>query len=212
MSAARATEGELVIQSPAQARQLFLLFHGVGATPQDLLPVGRRLAREFPDAAVASVAGPDRSDLGAGFQWFSVAGVTEQNRPARVAATLERFVQTVQGWQQRTGVGREATTLVGFSQGAIMALASAQSSQPPAARVVSLAGRYPQLPDAAPQGVRIHFIHGTADPVIAVSHAQEAARRLQALGADATLDLVPGLPHGIDRAAEDLLVQRLRQP
>jgi phospholipase/carboxylesterase len=203
---------EVVIQSPAPARQLFLLFHGVGATPQDLVPVGTRLAHEFPDTAVVSVPAPDRSGFGAGFQWFSVAGVTEENRPARVAATLERFVQTVQAWQQRTGVGREATTLVGFSQGAIMALAAAQAAQPPAARVVSLSGRYSQLPDAAPQGVRLHFIHGTADPVIAASHAQEAVRRLQALGADATLDLVPGLPHGIDRTAQDLLVQRLRQP
>lgn len=203
---------EVVIQSPAQPRHLFLLFHGVGATPQDLVPVGRRLAREFPDAAVASVPAPDRSDFGAGFQWFSVAGVTEENRPARVAATLDRFMHVVQGWQQRTGVAREATTLVGFSQGAIMALAAAQASQPPAGRVVSLSGRYAQLPQAAPQDVRLHFIHGTADTVIAVTHAQQAARQMQALGADATLDLVPGLPHGINAAAEDLLVQRLRQP
>ncbi|MEJ8838559.1 esterase [Ramlibacter sp. AN1133] len=202
----------LIVQSPAQPRQLFLLFHGVGATPQDLVPLGGRLAREFPDAAVVSIPGPDRSDFGSGFQWFSVQGVTEENRPARVAATLERFVQTVQEWQQRTGVGREATTLVGFSQGAIMSLAAAQSPQPPAARVVSLSGRYSELPREAPQGVRLHFIHGTADPVIPVAHAQQAARQLEALGASVTPDLVPGLPHGINRAAEDLLVQRLRQP
>jgi len=202
----------LVIQSPAQAQRLFLLFHGVGATPQDLAPLGGRLAREFPDAAVASVPGPDRSDFDAGFQWFSVLGVTEENRPARVAATLERFVQTVREWQQRTGVGREATTLVGFSQGAIMALAATQAPQPPAARVVSLSGRYSELPRSAPPGVQLHFIHGTADAVIPVSQAQQAARALQALGAPVTLDVVAGLPHGINRAVEDLLVQRARQP
>jgi len=202
----------VVVQSPAQARHLFLLFHGVGATPQDLVPLGGRLAREFPDAAIASIPGADRSDLGGGFQWFSVSGVTEENRPARVAATLDRFVQAVRDWQQRTGVGPEATTLIGFSQGAIMSLAAAQSPQPPAARVVSLSGRYSELPRAAPQGVRLHFIHGSADPVIPVSHAQQAARQLETLGAAVTLDVVPGLPHGIDRTAEDLLVQRLRQP
>ncbi|GAB3646997.1 esterase [Ramlibacter alkalitolerans] len=201
----------LVIQSPAQqAQHLFLLFHGVGATPQDLVPLGTRLAREFPQAAVVSIPGPDRSDLGAGFQWFSVLGVTEENRPARVAATVDRFVQAVHAWQQRTGVAREATTLIGFSQGAIMALASTQVTQPPAARVVSLSGRYSELPQAAPQGVRLHFIHGSADPVIPVAHAQEAAQHLQGLAAGVTLDVVPGLPHGINRAVEDLLVQRLR--
>lgn len=202
----------IVIQSPQAPRQLFVLFHGVGATPQDLVPLGGRLAREFPDAAVVSIPGPDRSDLGGGFQWFSVLGVTEENRPARVAATLDRFVQAVRDWQQRTGVVREATTLVGFSQGAIMALAAAQSAESPAARVVSLSGRYSELPREAPKDVRLHFIHGSADPVIPATHAQQAARQLEALGAAVTLDVVPGLPHGINRAAEDLLVQRLRQP
>jgi len=200
----------IVIQSPPQANALFLLFHGVGATPQDLVPLGARLAREFPQAAVISVPGPDRSDLGRGLQWFSVLGVTEQDRPQRVAATLARFLATVQAWQQRTGVAAEATTLVGFSQGAIMALESTTTPQPPAARVVSLSGRYSQLPTTAPAGVRIHFLHGDADPVIPAAFAQQAARQLQSLGADATLDVVPGLGHGVSATTEDLLVQRLR--
>jgi len=201
----------IVIQSPPQANALFLLFHGVGATPQDLVPLGTRLAREFPQAAVVSVPGPDRSDLGRGLQWFSVLGVTEQDRPQRVAATLDRFVATVQWWQRRTGVSAGETTLIGFSQGAIMALASALSAQPPAARVVSLSGRFSELPTAAPAGVRIHFLHGDADPVIPSAHAQAAARQLQALGAPVTLDVLPGLGHGVSAASEDLLLRRLRE-
>lgn len=199
----------LVVQAPAQPRALFLLFHGVGATPEGLVPLGRRLAREFPEAMVVSVPGPDRSDLGAGLQWFSVRGVTEANRPERVAATLERFLATVRQWQERAGVDSAATSLVGFSQGAIMALEAALAPQPPAARVVSLSGRFSELPQQAPTGVRLHFIHGDADPVIPAAHAQQGARQLQALGAEVTLDVVPGLGHGVDRTAEDLLLRRL---
>ena len=112
----------LVLQSPAPARELFLLFHGVGASPQDLVPLGQLIARAFPEAAVASVPAPDRSDFGSGLQWFSVRGVTEENRPERVQATLGRFLDTVRAWQERTGVSAAATTLVGFSQGAILSL------------------------------------------------------------------------------------------
>ena len=202
----------IVIQSPPQADALFLLFHGVGATPQDLVSLGTRLAREFPEAAVVSVPGPDRSDLGRGLQWFSVIGVTEHDRPRRVAATLDRFVAAVQGWQERTGTSAANTTLIGFSQGAIMALASTGTPQPPAARVVSLSGRFSELPTAAPAGVRIHFLHGDADPVIPAAHAQQAARQLQALGAKVTLDVLPGLGHGVSGASEDLLIRRLREP
>ena len=199
----------LILQAPDAPRHLFLLFHGVGASAQDLASLGLRLAQEFPEAAVVSVGAPDRSDFGNGWQWFSVMGVTEESRPARVAATLPRFAATVQAWQQRLHVSPQDTTLIGFSQGAIMALAASQQAQPPAGRIVSLSGRYPALPTQAPAGVRLHFVHGAADPVIPVSHAQTAARALEALGADVSLDVLPGLPHGISRAAEDLLLARL---
>jgi phospholipase/carboxylesterase len=203
---------DIVIQSPPKATALFLLFHGVGATPQDLVPLGTRLARDFPQAAIVSVPGPDQSDLGRGLQWFSVIGVTEQDRPQRVAATLDRFVATVHAWQRRTGIAAAGTTLIGFSQGAIMALASTQAAQPPAARVVSLSGRFSELPSVAPAGVRIHFLHGDADPVIPAANAQQAARQLQALGARVTLDVLPGLGHGVNATTADLLVRRLREP
>lgn len=199
----------LLLQSPPQARTLFLLFHGVGASPRDLVPVGQLLARAFPDAAVVSLPAPDRSDFGSGLQWFSVRGVTEENRPERVQATLGRFLATVRGWQERTGVPAAGTTLVGFSQGAILALAAAMETPAPAARVVSLSGRFAELPQRAPGGVRMHFIHGDADAVIPVQHAREAAQRLQALGAEVTLDVIAGLGHGIDRRAADFLVRRV---
>lgn len=199
----------LVLQSPSAPRHLFLLFHGVGATPQDLAPLGKLLAAAFPEAAVVSVPAPDRSDFGQGLQWFSVMGVTEQDRPARVAATLPRFLATVREWQQHFGLGSAETTLVGFSQGAIMALAATEVAQPPAARVVSLSGRHAALPTAAPAGVRIHFLHGDADPVIPVAHARAAAQALLALGGEVTLDVLPRLAHGIDRTMADRLTQRL---
>ncbi|HEX7889574.1 MAG TPA: alpha/beta hydrolase-fold protein, partial [Ramlibacter sp.] len=145
----------LVLQTPAQPRELFLLFHGVGASPRDLVPVGQLLARAFPDAAVVSVPAPDASDFGSGLQWFSVRGVTEENRPDRVRATLPRFLETVRGWQEHTGVPAAGTTLLGFSQGAIMSLAAAMEAPPPAARVVSLSGRFDELPHRAPDGVRL---------------------------------------------------------
>jgi phospholipase/carboxylesterase len=199
-----------VIQQPERADELFLLFHGVGATPQDLVPLGMRLAKEFPQAAIASVRGPDPSDLGAGRQWFSVLGVTEENRPARVAATLERFLATVRAWQQRTGVAPARTTLAGFSQGAIMALAASATTPAVAGRIVSLSGRYAELPQEAPAGVRVHFLHGDADPVIPAMHAERAVRQLRALGASPTMDLVPGLGHGMDGRLLDLLVRQLQ--
>jgi hypothetical protein len=89
-------------QQPTRPQQLVLLFHGVGSKASDLAPLGRTLAPHMPDALFVSVQAPDAQ--GSGWQWFSVRGVTEANRPARVAATMQRFVQAVRDRQQASGV------------------------------------------------------------------------------------------------------------
>jgi phospholipase/carboxylesterase len=201
----------VIVQRAAEAAtQLILMFHGVGSNAQDLVPLGQALARELPMATVVSVQAPDSSDFGAGWQWFSVQGITEAGRPARVTATMPRFVATVQQWQQETGVGPAQTTLLGFSQGAIMALESTQHPVPLAGRVVAIAGRFAQPPRVAPAGVRLHLLHGDADPVMPVRLSVDAQAQLQALGATATLDRFPGLGHGIDQRVLGKLVERLR--
>src|SRR3546814_16540365 len=55
-------------------------------------------------------------------------------------------------------------------------------------RVLAFSGRYAQLPKSAPQYTTIHLLHGADDAVMAVSHAQAAQARLDALHGDATLD------------------------
>jgi len=201
----------IAIQSQAGTpERLFLLFHGVGSTPQDMVPLGQLLATEFPRATVISVPSPDRSDMGSGYQWFSVRGITEDSRPQRIAEAMPGFVATVRRLQQDTGATPAQTVLVGFSQGAIMALASTQTSEHLAGSVVAIAGRFARLPEQVPAAT-LHFIHGERDPVVSYSHTVSAAEQLVRLGADVTVDLIPHLDHGINREATDRLVARLRQ-
>ena len=202
---------DIVIQQPSGTpQQLFLLHHGVGATPQGLVPLGQRLAAEFPQAWVVSVQGPQASDLGQGFQWFSVVGITEENRVARVAQAMPDFVQAVQAWQARSGVAPEATALIGFSQGAIMALESTQQDAHLAGRVVSLSGRFAQLPRAPHAHTTLHFLHGKNDKVMHYGYTVSAAEHLISLGADVTADVIPFLGHEVSAEVVDTLLERLQ--
>ena len=204
--------GPIFVQVPSVPRRLIALFHGVGSDAPDLVPVGQWLARAFPDAAVVSVPGPFASDLGRGRQWFSVLGITEDSRPGRVAEALPSFRAAVQALQERLGLGPAQTALVGFSQGAIMALESSRAGMGLAGRIVSLSGRYTQLPasaDEAPAATAISFIHGQQDGVIPAVHAEQAAQRLEALGAKVTLDVLPDTQHEITAETARLLVERL---
>lgn len=201
-------QDDLIIQQPAEAQHLMLLFHGVGSQASDLLSLGQALAPHRADALIVSVQAPDTQ--GPGRQWFSVQGVTEANRPGRVAATMPRFAQSIREWQKASGVDTARTTLIGFSQGAIMALESTQTDRPPAGRVIALSGRFAQPPRVAPKATRVHLIHGEADRVMPVHLAQDALGQLQALGGQATLDRFPGLGHGIDSRVLAAIVGHLQ--
>lgn len=204
---------DLILQRPETPghAELLLLFHGVGSSAEDLAPMGRALASLRPHAWIVSVRSPDRSDLGQGWQWFSVQGVTKANRPERVAAAMPAFVERIRAWQHETGVGPLHTTLIGFSQGAIMALESTQfaSALTNAARVVAIAGRFAKPPRFAPVGIAVHLIHGEQDQVMPVRLAVEAEHELRSLGGNATLDRFAGLGHGIDARVVEAIGRRL---
>ncbi len=202
----------VIVQEPAQAAQLILLFHGVGSTAHPMALLGQRLGWDFPNAAIVSVAAPFESDMGSGLQWFSVRGVTEENRAARVAAAMPHFTQAVHGWQERFQVAPAATVLAGFSQGAIMALESARLGQGLAGRIGALAGRFAVLPDTAPANTTFHLIHGDSDGVISSQNAIDGAQRLKALGAPVTLDVLPYTGHEVPGPMAALLARRLKEP
>lgn len=200
----------IIIQQPTQAaQQLLVLHHGVGASAQNMVPLGQQLAAQFPNAFIVSVHAPYASDISpSGAQWFSVQGITDENRPTRVAEVMPAFIHNLRYWQQTSGVAASATAILGFSQGAIMALEAAQAHAGLAARIVALSGRYAQLPTHAPEKTTLHFIHGKSDPVIHYGHCVAAAEQLVALGGDVTADVIPFLGHDINAEVVELVLER----
>jgi phospholipase/carboxylesterase len=204
------SDSVIVARPEGQSQQLMLLFHGVGSSALDLVPLGRVLAAEFPAAFIVSVAAPAPAEAGGGRQWFSVLGISEENRVGRVEAALPAFVETVTHWQEEAGVGTDAVALIGFSQGGIMALESTRDRPAVAGRVVSIAGRFAALPTQANPGTTLHMFHGKLDPVIPYGYTVEAAQHLVKLGADITADVIPHVGHQVNDDIAELLIERLR--
>lgn len=200
----------IVIQKPTGgAQQLILLFHGVGSSAEDLVPIGQEFATKLPTAMVVSLDGLQASDFGQGRQWFSVAGITEENRPERIAVAMPAFQALVQQMQQLSGVSANDTTLIGFSQGSIMSLESTQIQPQLASRVIAFSGRFALAPKVAPKGTVVHLIHGDADSVVSVENSLNGAKQLKALGAEVTLDIEPGMSHGINGRMMSLALEKI---
>jgi len=193
---------------------LYLLFHGVGATAESMLPLAQRLIREYPQAAVLCINAPDRFDavIGEtdGKQWFSIRRVDEDNRPGRVAAALPAFIATVRAMQQRFEMSWERTALAGFSQGAVMALEAVQVEPMLAGRVLAFSGRHATAPAHVPSDTTVHLFHGIADTVIPAAAAIDSAQTLVELGADVTADVLPGIGHELHPLLLDRAIEQLR--
>ncbi|KFC06592.1 phospholipase/carboxylesterase family protein [Trabulsiella guamensis ATCC 49490] len=200
-----------VVQSPAKpAQQLLLLFHGVGDNPVAMGEIGSWFAPLFPDALIVSIGGAESSGVAPGRQWFSVQGVTEESRQARVDAIMPTFIDIVRYWQTQSGVGPLATALIGFSQGAIMSLEGVKAEPNLASRVIAFNGRFATLPTTATTATTVHLIHGGEDRVIELAHAVAAQDALLSAGGDVTLDIVDNLGHAIDERSMQLALDHLR--
>jgi phospholipase/carboxylesterase len=198
---------------PAAGRpeQLMLLLHGWGASAADMAPLATALRRAFPQAALLAPEGFDAVDSGlAGRQWFSLQGVTEDNRAERVAAVLPRLADWVHAAQQVTGVGPAATALVGFSQGAILALELAQLHDGICGRVLSFSGRYAHLPEVPLAHTTLHFFHGATDTVIPAEQSRLAMQRMGEVHGDATIDIASGIGHTLAPELVACAVHRLQ--
>ncbi len=192
------------------SRQLVLMLHGSGGSGAQMAALGQVLRAQFPQAALLAPDAPHPFEGGgAGRQWFSVQGIDEQNREARLRDALPALWDWVRLQQMRLGVDAPATCIAGFSQGGILALETAVRQDGLAGRVLAFGARFGALPQAAPQLTTIHLLHGGADEVIPASHARAAMQRLGALQADATCDLAEGVGHEMHPALLECALHRL---
>lgn len=194
-----------------EVRQLFILLHGLGAESSDLLPLAEQLKEAFPAAGFFLADGTFPFDGGGhGRQWYSNTGINEENRAVRIAEALPAVHQLVTDAQRRFNVLQPDTALVGFSQGAMMALEFCARHDGSAGRVIAFAGRYAKLPELPSELTTIHLLHGEVDSVIPVEYAYAAYERLRELQGDVTLDVESGVGHELQTALVKRAIHRLK--
>ncbi|QWA12805.1 dienelactone hydrolase family protein [Sodalis ligni] len=181
-------------------RSLIIFLHGVGSNGDSLAPLGEVWRHSLPDTLFAAPNAPMPFDMGPGYQWFSVYGVTPENRTQRVLAARLAFDGLIARIMAEQGMAGhpERVVLVGFSQGSIMALDAIASGRWPVAAVVAFSGRLssplPLMPAAA---TPVLLIHGADDQVIPAWETEHAGKALQETGVAATTFILPRVGHEI---------------
>jgi phospholipase/carboxylesterase len=189
-----AVEVDVPVADPAEARPLVVVLHGRGGQPERF---ARRFAKLEPHARVVALGGPQRS--GRGRAWLTReargdAGPLEADELARASDALVSTLETLQAQYPTTG----KPVLVGYSQGGMVALATAARHPEAVSRVIAVSAKLPV--ELAPHLVgqdapEIQLLHGGADRVIPPRLGERTATRLRDAGYPVRFDRIPGEPH-----------------
>ena len=189
-----------LLSSATHPKLLFVLLHDAGGAGVDMLELGGRLGDAFADSAVLIPSG-----LLLAADPTSSTNVAD-SQVSQVKALADFLVLQ----QQRFNVLQSDTALLGFGQGATLALALSDAHDGLAGRVLAFGGCYADWPAKAPALTTLHFLHGQRDQVVPVARVRNDFAHLMELGADATLDVAGTLGHELHPALIDQAVTRLQ--
>lgn len=188
-------------KSGRMPKQLVVLLHGYGSDGNDLIALGAHWQQALPEALFVSPNAPDPcAENPFGYQWFPLDLDRTISRVAGAPLAREVIADFLIDLWAQTGLSARDTVLVGFSQGAMMALHVGLLLDQAPLGIVSFSGALIP-PDGFESGLGtkppVCLIHGDLDQVVDPRLSQEAAIALQTHGYDVSYHVSPGIAHGI---------------
>lgn len=191
-------------KGPADATGLVVFLHGYGADGADLLGLADVLGPHLPGVAFLAPDAPEPcSGNPFGRQWFPIPwldGSTEAQAEAGLVAAAADLNHFLDASLAAEGLAPEALALVGFSQGAMMALHVAPRRAEAVAGVVAISGRLlapDRLADEALVRPPVLLMHGDQDPVVPFQDMGLAGNALVGAGFETYGHVMKGTGHGI---------------
>jgi phospholipase/carboxylesterase len=206
-----------------RARHLVVFLHGYGADGNDLIDIGRAWQQLLPDTAFVSPHAPRPcGQAPMGREWFALTFRDPNERWTGVNAAAPGLAAFLDAELERRNLPPSALTLVGFSQGTMMALhVGLRRAVAPAAivgysglLVGPTSGEIEAMKDEIVARPPVLLVHGDRDELIPAQALFLAAQGLAAPGVPVEWHLSTGIGHGIDgeglRHGGEFLARRLR--
>ena len=193
-----------------KTRQLVIILHGYGADGADLIALGHEWQDVLPDAEFVAPNAPQScQNSPMGYQWFPLQ-VTEmgvvsspQERwqgAVDAAPVLDAFIDAE---LERSGLEPADLALMGFSQGAMMALHTGLRRSASPASIVSFSGMLlgTDKLDSIVAKPPVLLAHGSLDEIVPFEAMAMSKAALTSVQINVTDYVEQGMAHGIDGEA-----------
>jgi predicted esterase len=181
----------------AEATGALVLLHGRGGSAQEMLT----LARDLHPSSPAGLAWLVPEAAGRLWYPFSLLEKVERNRPAlnSALALVKRVMEKIAA----ANLAPERVVLLGFSQGASVALEFAARNPQRYGAIIALSGALlgpegtPRDYEGSLAGTPLFLGHGDSDPNLPKRRVDETATVFERLGAMVTKRVYAGLGHAL---------------
>ena len=188
-------------------KYLVIFLHGYGANGENLIDLAHEFKRALPEAHFIS---PNAIEAWEGgfphaYQWFSLSAGFERKSLAVMGQDIKRANQILGNFIDvqlaRFNLTYENLFIVGFSQGAMMALYQGFIKPKTPAGVIAFSGKLilpEMLGEQTLSQPNICLIHGEADSVVPFENFLEAKKLLETQNIPLESHAIPHLDHSID--------------
>ncbi len=202
--------------SKGVARQLVVLCHGVAADGHDLIDLGPAWSHALPDAVFVAPDAPfPYEGAPTGRQWFSLADRTPSVLQEGARVATPPLLKMIEAELARLSLAADQVAIMGFSQGAMLALHAGLRRAPPPRGILAYSGALLDTPALEAECVGhppVLLVHGEDDEVVPFARAGQTEAALTRLGLPLQTLWCKGLGHAIDDAglsAGALFLQRV---
>ncbi|TAH33692.1 MAG: phospholipase [Alphaproteobacteria bacterium] len=205
--------GPLFPPQTGKAKSLVVILHGYGADAHDLFPLSQEWAPSLPETAFIALHAPFSCEGNPyGRQWFSLFDMDASNRSGMLTYwPMEKLVaggreaaQILNAWIDELlaeyKIGPDKLALVGFSQGAMLAMHVGLRRDKQIAGIVAFSGRLLQ-PESLGSEIKskppVMLRHGDMDEVVPAQNMIDAQKYLEDAGVPADARMDQGMGHSI---------------
>ena len=197
-----------LVPAKGAVNSLVVLLHGLGSSSDDLYPLGQLWQSALSDTAFIAVDAPDAYDMApadfGGRQWFSMIDSALPKMLAGAEQAAPILHQFLDQQLAEFGLSENKLALMGFSQGAMMALHVGLRRNSTPAAILAYSGLLlvsEKTTSEISSRPAVFLAHGTSDPVVPFSGMGAAATMLAACSIKVNSHASPGVGHTIDQAA-----------